>query len=160
MNIIKNSIHDFSAEFNNFSDTLEGCNYIVSFDAAFFRYEKNDIFTMEDLRIIYPDDHETRNVEGIMSLANYQEAKQKVRYGLRFVSENSLYILDNDEPLLKERQRTYWAIIHKYFPHKPVTVFTHAPCINSYFGRYAMWYFVYIFLRAGEGVVLAGQAWD
>ena len=161
MNIIKNSIHDFSAEFNEFRDTLERCNYVPVFDGTYFEYEGSDIFTINNLIDLYiSDDPNADKVKGLVKPSNYQEAKQKIRYGLRFDSEDGIQLSDSNEPLVKKREKIYWSIVNKHFSYKPLAVFAHDPCPKSYFGHYVMWHFVYIFLRAGKGVVLAGQAWD
>ena len=161
MKIVKNTIESFTEEFDAFSDKLKGFDYVPILEGATFCYEENDIFTTQDLLTIYPsDDPETKDVQGTITLSNYQQARQNIRYGLSFVSEGRTHGFVKNEQLIKKREEAYWSIVHKHFPFKPVTVFAHEPDIDSYFGQYVMWHFVYIFLRAGEGVVLAGQAWD
>ena len=143
-----------AAEFSPLTRSLQSANYNVAFEAKIFSYQDNNIFTLENLRALFPGE----DIRGSINLCKYQDVQKKIQKSLAF-SEKEMGEIDNSEIILTRTKR-FWQIIQKHFNLPPQIIYKHEAYAGSSFRFYVMWGFCYIFLSESKGLLIAGESYD
>lgn len=157
MTIDTSSIKDLKKDFEPLMISFNGCNYNTSVEAKMFTYSGDTIFNIENLRSLFPEE----SIIGEMHQVNFEKAKEKIRESLSFyAAEGGLVLTSKDNALVHYREKAFWMIVKEYFPYDPNIVYEHIPYSGSYFDYAVMWFFCYVFLKDGKGIVLSAGAYD
>ena len=157
MIINTDSIKDLRKHFEPLMTSFNGCNYNTSIEAKTFCYSNNDIFSIENLKSLFPEE----SIQGKIHQTTLLDAQKKIRESLSYYSTKDCDVeISNDEPFIYYREKAFWMIAKEYFPYEPNMVYEHIPYSNSYFHYAVMWFFCYVFLKDGNGMIISAGAYD
>ncbi|HBS47805.1 TPA: hypothetical protein DEO28_01745 [Candidatus Dependentiae bacterium] len=157
MEILKDSIKDFSSTFKDFEEELTGCNFVVSFDLIKFEFVSPSNFVIQDLEALFKDS----KIEGLIEESNFDEFEKNVFKSFSYIPYNLLKERFFQQIIIaKKRESKFWELIMPFFERKPKKILKHIATGDSCLNFYVMWGFCYIFIFDDYGIVIAGQAWD
>ncbi len=141
MNIITSSINDITEEFEHFSNTLDGLDYVVPMESRIFGFiDDNKEIAKQDLDFIF---HEKKLI-GTLEKTSWEDLGKVIFQHLSYCNDHRLRKPGDFLPMVDihktiERSKLFWSIINEHVPLPPTKAYYYHPEEGCYLDEYVMW---------------------
>ncbi len=149
MKVIRNSKSDILNKFEEFTDSICGCDYSVSIEACSFTHLGSGTITKEFINSLFPQYIMIGDIEKT-NLNNFKELLLK---NISYCGSDQgvippgkiLNVIDQETAI--ERNNEFWSIVSNYLQLPPSEVFLYHPQKGGYFYDYVIWVLCFVLIN-------------